>query len=192
MFSVLDTYGNVFNSNYSKTEPKYMPSFTSQETKANPLLEFYSQEQRQNSQQNGISMQEKANNHFERFSWPKENYQWRAEEQLSPQHSDLMNGHQNDHYFEQHSLEDLIGNGQFSLNFLPPGNNGDSLDQHEAQLRHMDEQYAVNDSEGSFTQQVHGFVPNGHLKMEPSNMISMEPCDVIPDPFGKDNFIYIS
>ena len=95
---------NVFGSNFSRQEPCYSPSFTSQEQRANPLEEFYTQQ----------TQQKEAGRQFNQFSAPQRDASWRAEDQLPQllQHNDLPHGLQTNKM--EHSFLAELMNGQFT------------------------------------------------------------------------------
>ncbi|XP_028393058.1 neuronal PAS domain-containing protein 1-like [Dendronephthya gigantea] len=155
---------NVFSSNFPRQEPRYSPSFTSQEQRAKPLQEFYSQQ----------THQEEPVRQFDHFSAPQRDASWRAEDQLAQllQHNDLPQGLQTNK-MEQILLEDLL-NGQFpALNgpvsgrfptqgesVYSPGNIYE-LDQDDPRLLQS------NGAEEPFAHQSNEFVPpQDQIKLE--------------------------
>lgn len=173
---------NVFSTNYKRKASHYVPSFTTQETKANPLQEFYNiPEQHQNS---ATVMQEQTEKHFDHFSCPQ--HELRNTETTK---NNLTNGAHSLHNFEEMSLVDLISNGNFA-----PGPYGNILDlETDAQQQRIEQLYKINCSQDSFWQPSQGFVPTQEITDFEDSMITDNAHDMIEDQFGKIyGFILIS
>jgi hypothetical protein len=180
----------VFSTNYQQ-KPRYAPPFTSSETNAKPLLEFYTE------QDDTLSAMEEQHpfetSRFDHFSWPQEaEHPRRDEGRKPPQQNHFHDIHNSQQHVEQFQWQNLLHNGHFASDFGGPLANkppvqgepvfSDNIFQPGQANAQSNMDYRRNTSvDESLIQQTHGFPPNGHVKMEQLD----QALDGMADQFGK-------